>query len=86
MTKIINFFAIALALYFIAHVYSNLTHDSIITKTAKCGYCRKAISLTVSVIINTRYLNSNHVPIIQAKRCPFCTSWLDGREDGSGPT
>jgi large conductance mechanosensitive channel len=47
ISNIIRFFAVALALYLIAQGYSKVSHDSIITKTTKCGYCCKFISLKV---------------------------------------
>jgi len=45
ITHVIHFFAVAFALYTIAQVYSKVSHDSIITKTTRCGYCRKYISM-----------------------------------------
>ena len=43
--SVTHFFVVALALYTLAQVYSRASHESIITKTAKCKYCRKAISV-----------------------------------------
>jgi len=65
--QLIRFFAVAITLYLLAQLYSTVAKDSIITRTTKCKYCRKAISAS-------------------AKRCAFCTSWQDGREDKSTTT
>jgi len=44
ITHTIHFLTVAAALYFIAQLYSAVSHDSIITETVKCRYCRKLIS------------------------------------------
>jgi hypothetical protein len=46
--RVLHFFTIALSLYTVAHIYSSISHDSIITETTKCTYCRKSISIKVS--------------------------------------
>jgi len=42
--NVLSFFAIGLALYTIAQIYSWVSHDNIIKHTVKCKYCRKSIS------------------------------------------
>jgi hypothetical protein len=47
LTHTLHFFTVAMALYFIAEVYSKVSRDSLITETMKCKYCRKSISRKV---------------------------------------
>ena len=47
LTHMLHFFTVAMALYFIAEVYSKVSRDSLITETMKCKYCRKSISRKV---------------------------------------
>ncbi|KDQ59937.1 hypothetical protein JAAARDRAFT_126836 [Jaapia argillacea MUCL 33604] len=68
LDQLVNFIGLGLALYTIANIYGYFSHDSIIKHTVKCKYCRKEISQKVCLWS-------------LAKRCPLCTSWLDGRED-----
>jgi hypothetical protein len=45
--RMLSFLGLGLVLYAIASTYGLVTHDSIITHTTKCGYCRKSVSVKV---------------------------------------
>lgn len=79
LDQLVNFIGIGLTLYFLANVYGYFAKGSIIKFTIKCPYCRKDISKKVLYFF---FCISQIVYVaLQAKRCPLCTTWQDGRED-----
>ena len=50
LSKVINFFGIAVALFVIGNVYGWAADDTVIKRTVKCKYCRKRISEKVRVL------------------------------------
>jgi large conductance mechanosensitive channel len=79
LNKVINFLGIGFTLYMVALIYSYTTDDTIVHPQAKCKFCKKYISARVSlvVLLQCRY---KMLTLLKAKRCPMCTTWLDGRE------
>jgi large conductance mechanosensitive channel len=81
LDHVVSFIGIGVTLYFLANLYGYVSHESIIRHTVKCTYCRKEISAKVRYRLTTDDCQSRLNPYFQAKRCPMCTSWLDGREE-----
>ena len=81
LDKVLNFIGMGVTLYLVASVYGVFSHDSLIKHTIKCPYCRKEISQKVCLFLGDGRKSSMKWIVFQAKRCPMCTSWLDGRED-----
>ena len=50
--RIVNFLAIALALFFAGKMYGWLSNDTVIKRSVKCKYCRKRISEKAKRCVN----------------------------------
>ena len=50
--KLLRFFIIALAMFFIAKTYSWITKDNIVKRQVRCKYCRKYISQRARRCVN----------------------------------
>lgn len=48
LDRLLNFFGVALALFFIGKTYGWATDDTVIKRQVKCKFCRKYISEKVS--------------------------------------
>lgn len=77
----ITFFVLGIAIYTLAQTYTLATKEAIIKHTKKCLYCRKDIGESVRQFYFNSIRTFTDIIPMQAQRCAFCTSWLDGRED-----
>lgn len=75
---ILNFLGVSLTLFAVAHLYTFISHNKIIKPTVRCRYCKKFISVEVSIL---SVLPVSMLTPWQASRCLNCSSWQDGRED-----